>query len=205
MYKRQQRLWFIMGEKKTIIFTDCGDTLVDESTQVMDKNGDVLYAKMIPGAREALLSLHRSGYRIALVADGRVASFRNIFKELQLEHIFEAWVISEEVGVEKPAPQMFETAMERMKLTDQDCPRIVMIGNNLKRDILGANRMGMCSVLLTFSPRYCMTPETAKEQPDYIVDMPEELPALLEKIEKELKTLNCYKDLDNIEFKAEKK
>jgi putative hydrolase of the HAD superfamily len=178
----------MMSEKSLIIFTDCGDTLVDESTQVMAENGDVLRADMIEGAREALVSLYESGYRIALVADGRVASFRNIFRELGLEHVFEAWVISEELGVEKPDQRMFRTAMERMGLREMDTGRIVMVGNNLKRDILGANRLGIRSILLRFSPRYDMRPAMPEERPDYVMEMPGELPALIERLER------AYKD-----------
>ncbi len=170
-------------KKKLVVFLDCGDTLVDESTQVMHENGDVLRADLIDGAREMLLGLHEDGYRLCLVADGRVASFQNIFRALGLSHIFEQWVISEAVGCEKPNALMFETALARMGLTTADAPRVVMVGNNIKRDVLGANRMGFISVLLSYSPRYCMQPETPEETPDYVITMPGELRGLLATLE----------------------
>ena len=173
-------------EKKLIVFIDCGDTLVDESTQVMADNGDVLRADLIEGAGEMLDRLRGSGYRLALVADGRLSSFRNIFRSLGRADAFETRTISEELGAEKPDPRMFRTAMDRMGLTEADASRIVMIGNNLKRDILGANRMGICSVLLSFSPRYGMQPETAEEVPDYVVAMPREIPPLLDQLERQI-------------------
>jgi putative hydrolase of the HAD superfamily len=178
-----------MMKKKLIIFIDCGDTLVDESTQIMSENGDVLRADMIPGAREMLTGLYEKGHRICLVADGRVASFKNIFNELGLSHIFEKWVISEEVGAEKPDSAMFEAALSRMGLSAADGNRIVMIGNNVKRDILGANRMGLVSILLKFSPRYNMQPETREETPAYEVTMPEELTGLLARLEEQVCTI----------------
>lgn len=177
-------------EKRLVIFTDCGDTLVDESTQVFDENGIVISAKMIPGAKETLEELYRRGHRIALVADGNTASFRNIFKEHELEYVVEKWIISQEVGVEKPHRKMFDTALEEMGLTTEDCSRIVMIGNNIKRDILGANQMGIHSILLTFSPRYCMEPESAEEMPKNMVAMPEELPILIEQLEQQFSMLS---------------
>lgn len=173
-------------EKKLVVFIDCGDTLVDESTQKMAFNGDVLSAKMIPGAYEMLTGLKRDGYRIALVADGRSASFHNIFRELGLLHIFDAWIISQEVGAEKPDARMFEAAMDAMGLTRDDLPRIVMIGNNIQRDVLGANRMGICSILLDYSPRYCMVAQSAHETPDYRVSMPAELTPLLDRLNRQL-------------------
>lgn len=96
---------------------------------------------------------------------------------------FETRVISEAIGSQKPDEKMFRTTMERMGLTEADLSRIVMIGNNLERDIVGANRMGICSVLLSFSPRYDMTPKNEEETPDYTVSMPCEILPLMERLE----------------------
>ncbi len=174
-------------DRELIVFIDCGDTIVDESTQIFADNGDVLKADFIPGAGEMLLQLYNEGYRLALVADGRAASFRNIFREFELSHIFETWIISEEVGVCKPDGRMFQTAMKQMKLTQGDTDRIVMIGNNLKRDVLGANRMGITSILLSFSPRYVMQPAAEEEMPDYVVATPGEIPELIHQLELQIK------------------
>ncbi len=174
-------------DRELIVFIDCGDTIVDESTQIFAVNDDVLKADLIPGAGEMLRQLHGEGYRLALVADGRSASFHNIFRELGLSHIFESWTISEEVGVCKPDERMFRTAMAKMKLTEDDLYRIVMIGNNLKRDVLGANRMGITSILLSFSPRYGMHPATEEEIPDYVAAMPCEIPELIHQLELQVK------------------
>jgi putative hydrolase of the HAD superfamily len=173
--------------KELIVFIDCGDTIVDESTQVFADNGDVLRADFIPGAGEMLTQLHEEGYRLALVADGQTASFQNIFRELGFSHIFEAWVTSEAVGASKPDERMFKTAMEKMGLTREDSGRIVMIGNNVKRDVLGANRMGITSILLSFSPRYVMHPEMPDQVPDYVAAMPCEIPELIHMLERQVK------------------
>lgn len=166
-------------EKKLIIFTDCGDTLVDESTEIRNDEGVVIDCELIPGAKEALLALYNEGYRIALVADGMVDSFMNIFKQHGIEHVFETMVISEALGFEKPDKEMFEVAMENMNLTHEDAHRIVMIGNNIKRDVAGANRRGIMSMLISFSPRYAMKPKAQDQVPDYVVVMPAEIPPLL--------------------------
>lgn len=169
--------------RNLIVCIDCGDTIVDESTQVFDPDGTVRSAEAIPGAPEAILELQRRGYTLALVADGRTASFENILKRLKLWDVFDARAISEELGAEKPDAVMFQTALRSLGLSEADAPRAVMIGNNLKRDVLGANRMGMTSVLLSYSPRYCMIPETKEETPDYVAATPSEWPALIERIE----------------------
>jgi putative hydrolase of the HAD superfamily len=59
------------------ILLDCGDTLIDEGTEVKT-GGDVsLRADLIPGAADLLHELKRRGYPLALVADGPVATFEN--------------------------------------------------------------------------------------------------------------------------------
>ncbi len=171
-------------KKNLIIFTDSGDTIIDESTQIYDDQETVLRADFIPGAGEVLKQLKDEGYRIALVADGTWESFQNVYRENGLGYCFEEWIVSEVVGEQKPARSMFDTAMEKMGLADADKPFIVMIGNNLKKDVAGANRYGITSVWLDWSPRYFHTVEEPDWQPDYTVKTPEELKALIEELEK---------------------
>ena len=47
--------------KKLIIFTDSGDTIIDEATQVYDGRHIVQEAKFIPEADKVLRQLHEEG------------------------------------------------------------------------------------------------------------------------------------------------
>lgn len=171
-------------EKKLIIFIDSGDTLIDEGSEVRKVPGGVVYeAKFIPGARETIQELKRRGHRIALVADGLKESFDRMYAQYQMEDFFEARAISELVGAEKPSEKMFETAMELMHLKDEDKNRIIMVGNRVNRDVSGANRFGIHSVLLTWSPRYSMEPQMEDEIPEYTIQEPVQLLALVEMLE----------------------
>ena len=172
--------------KKLIIFTDSGDTIIDEATQVYDGRHIVQEAKFIPEADKVLRQLHEEGYTIALVADGDWDSFQNVYRRTGLDDCFDAWVVSEVVGQQKPAAIMFETAYEQLGLTEADKRRIVMIGNNLKKDVAGANRQGLISVWLDWSPRYFHTVEEPDWQPDYTVHTPLELLELIHRLEAEL-------------------
>ena len=172
--------------KKLIIFTDSGDTIIDEATQVYDGRHIVQEAKFIPEADKVLRQLHEEGYTIALVADGEWDSFQNVYRRTGLDDCFDAWVVSEVVGQQKPAAIMFETAYEKLGLTEADKRRIVMIGNNLKKDVAGANRQGLISVWLDWSPRYFHTVEEPDWQPDYTVHTPLELLELIHRLEAEL-------------------
>ena len=82
--------------------------------------------------------------------------------------------------------RVVEIDLKRLGLTEADKPRILMIGNNLAKDIVGANAFGIRSAFLRLSPRYRHEWQSDAETPDYVLDRPEELPALLRQIEREL-------------------
>lgn len=172
--------------KKLIIFTDSGDTIIDEGTEVRDGRGIVQEAAFIPGAGEALKQLHDEGFTIALVADGEWESFQNVYRKNGLGYCFDEWIVSEVVGRQKPDPVMFEAAYEKLGLTEEDKSRVVMIGNNLKKDIAGANRQGLTSIWMDWSERYFHTVEEPDWQPDYTVRTPAELLALLHELDAKL-------------------
>ena len=107
-----------MEKNKTlIIFTDSGDTIIDEGSQVYDAQepGIVSRAEFIENAGEILQQLHEEGYTVALVADGEEASFQNVYRKNGLRSC-DAWVVSETVGQQKPEAIMFQTAMEQLGL-----------------------------------------------------------------------------------------
>ena len=177
-------------DKKLIIFTDIGDTIIDETTEVRKVPYGVVYsAACITGAKETFLSLFQQGYTIVMVADGLEQSFHNTMEENGLDHIFSEWMISEQIGVEKPNALMFETAMKRMGLTDADKDRVIMVGNNLSRDIVGANRFGIRSVHMCCSDRYPSHGSNPEEEPTWRIHKPEELLAIAEEVEKQLEEI----------------
>ena len=63
-------------DHKLIVFTDIGDTIIDEGSEIREiPEGVVLRADCIPGARQTMLKLYEEGYVIAMVADGLTKSF----------------------------------------------------------------------------------------------------------------------------------
>ncbi|MDW2799840.1 HAD family hydrolase [Clostridium boliviensis] len=173
-------------QKKLIIFTDSGDTIIDEGTEIRNDDGIVVHAELIPGAGETLKALYDAGYVIAMVADGEEQSFANVYEENGLGYCFHTRTISEIVGIQKPSERMFLDAMEKNHLTEEDKKRVVMIGNNVRKDVAGANRFGITSILIDWSPRYDMNPSDEWETPDYVVHEPKELLTLIESLEAEL-------------------
>lgn len=173
-------------KKKLIVLIDSGDTLIDESTQVFDDRGIVLDAEFIGGALELLSYLRDENFRICLVADGEMESFHNVYGKKGLASVFEGWVISEAVGAQKPDRAMFDAAFHSLGLSDRDKGRVIMIGNNLKKDIAGANRYGIMSLWMNWSPRYFQSIESSDWQPGFSAGNPHEVIQILKRIEASL-------------------
>jgi phosphoglycolate phosphatase-like HAD superfamily hydrolase len=166
------------------VFLDCGDTLADEATEEKIGGSEVVVkADLIPGAGEVVHQLADSGYRLALVADGPRATFENILKTHGLWDRFEAHVISGDIGELKPSAKMFAAACDALNLDENDKKRTVMVGNNLERDILGANRFGLISIFLAWSKRRSHRHRLRRERPLLTISHIWKLPDLLERVE----------------------
>lgn len=102
---------------------------------------------LIPGAMELLAYLN-GNYTMHIITNG--------FKEIQgikmdgsgLTPYFVENINSEDVGVRKPHPQIFEYALQ---LTGASKEESLMIGDDWEADILGARNFGMDQVFLKFN------------------------------------------------------
>jgi len=174
--------------RELIIFLDCGDTIIDEGTEIRDEHDVVIRGEVIPGADVMVRTLAERGFRLAIVADGLAQSFKNLLTQHGIIDCFETLIYSETIKAAKPSPRMFKAAIGAMDLELSDCRRIMMVGNNLSRDIKGANRMGITSVHLNWTPRYPKTPADEEETPDYTISEPMALVELAEMLDAKLKS-----------------
>ncbi len=179
-----------IGEIKAI-FLDLGDVIMQEETEVKDEEGVTLEAELVPGAEQALHDLKEMGYTLALVADTYVGTYKNVLGQHGLYEIFDAFAISTEVGCLKPDPRMFQKALDDLEIAKKDYERVIMVGNNLERDIVGANKMGLITVWSNWNDNdhYKKIPENVDEHPDYEIGTLPELIDLLAKIEGDLKNV----------------
>jgi len=170
------------------VFLDCGDTLVDEGTEIKRPGTEVvLSAELLPGARDTILALRAAGYPLVLVADGPRETFENVLGQHGLWGAFDAHVISGDVGELKPSARMFDAAFRSAGLDGVSRSDVVMVGNNLSRDIKGANDFGLTSVFFSWSDRRSRRSADASETPDYVIAAIGDLPSLLERIEQTMR------------------
>ena len=101
--------------------------------------------KLMDGAEDLLDYLREKKYRLHLITNG----FREVqtikFEKSRLDRYFEELIISEDVGVKKPHPLIFEHAL-RVTGTKEDTS--LMIGDNIETDIKGAHGVGIDQVYL---------------------------------------------------------
>lgn len=163
---------------------DLGDTLMIEESEIKDAEGTTLQADLIPGVAETLRWLKAHGYRLALVADARPNTPANVLRQHGLDHLFDCLAISEVVGAEKPDPLIFRAALEALGIPEGDYGQVAMVGNNLERDVVGANRLGLISVFFHWNDRRRSLPLTREEEPQYTITSARELISLVARLDR---------------------
>ena len=103
---------------------------------------------LLPGAEEFIRALH-GRVKIALVSNGVSAIQRGRLGKSPLTPLYDAIIISEEVGAAKPDPRLLYVAMEQLGCTDK--AQAVMMGDSAGADIGAANNAGVDSIF--FSPK----------------------------------------------------
>ncbi len=95
---------------------------------------------LIDGAEKVLARLSTSA-RGLLITNGLAAVQRPRFSSSAILRYFSGFVISEEIGSAKPAPEIFDAAFAEMGHPDK--AEVLMIGDSLSSDIKGGNDFGI--------------------------------------------------------------
>jgi putative hydrolase of the HAD superfamily len=93
-----------------------------------------------------ILEQLRGRYKLGVVTnfmDGPTA--RRIFDDLDYNAIFDSLIVSAEVGYMKPAPILFEKALEEL---DSKAENTLMVGDTYEADVVGAHNAGLRGVLI---------------------------------------------------------
>lgn len=97
-----------------------------------------------PAAEAALELVRAAGVRAAVISNSN-GSVRSILADLGLTRWLEFVIDSQEVGVEKPDPEIFRLALERSAVRAEEA---AYIGDLYSVDVLGARAAGMRAILL---------------------------------------------------------
>ena len=92
-----------------------------------------------PGAHEALRHISAS-YQVGLITNGYGESQRKRLRACGIEQYFDALVISDEVGIRKPNPRIFEIALQQLQVGREE---VLFVGDSITDDYYGARNAGI--------------------------------------------------------------
>lgn len=102
----------------------------------------VANAVLMDGASE-IIDYCQSKYKLALITNGRTRIQYGKIDQLGIRHPFDAIFVSEEAGIKKPDPRIFELAIEKLGIAPEEG---VYIGDHPRNDMGGAAGAGLQTI-----------------------------------------------------------
>ncbi|MES2800814.1 MAG: YjjG family noncanonical pyrimidine nucleotidase [Bacteroidota bacterium] len=103
-----------------------------------------LQTQLFPGSIETLEQLKSDDYVLHIITNGFKEAQHIKLKNSLLTPFFDVIVCSEDIGKNKPNPEIFHYATQKAKARIEES---VMIGDDLEIDIIGALNVGMKAIL----------------------------------------------------------
>ncbi len=116
-----------------------------------------------PQTRALLEDLQDADLPTGIVTNGGTIMQSNKIRESGLDGLVGAVVISEEAGISKPDPRIFEEALSQIQASPAST---LFVGDNPEADILGAKALGMPTAWLHIGQEWPFE----QERPDYVFD-----------------------------------
>lgn len=136
------------------------DESVVEQAAAVYRRGYVSIRQPVAGAAR-LLELTRTRARIGIVSNNLLEEQQGKLRHCGLASYVDVLVVSEEAGVSKPDPRIFEIALDRIGCRAGE---VVMVGDSWAADVIGARDAGIRAIW--FNP-------SGKRPPDPAADVPE--------------------------------
>lgn len=155
------------------------DTSVAPSLAQEFRRLSMVRLKCFHGVKAMLRELKKQG-RVYLVSNAQSCFTIDELKTTGLYPLFDGILISSDVGVKKPFPDIFRIAFEKFGITPENS---IYVGNDMRDDILGATGVGMRTLYIKTaqSGNY---DEEAMPKPTYTVKNHREMKRLLCSLDK---------------------
>lgn len=95
---------------------------------------------LIPGVDELLNELS-GNIRLAIITNGLTKVQRPRFDRSRIGHFIESYIISEEIGLQKPDPAIFKYTLDKLDHVRKES--VLIVGDNINSDILGGITFGI--------------------------------------------------------------
>ena len=157
----------------------CSDVL-GVAKALTDVHMGVLHAAVtVPANHEAILTSLAVDYSLALCSNfSHAETARSVLRDARLDHLMTTIVISEEIGIRKPRPEIFHAVAAAFDFAPDE---ILHVGDKLRADVSGAAAIGMRTCWLT---RRVKDPERELERsagppPDFALEDLSDLPVFV--------------------------
>jgi putative hydrolase of the HAD superfamily len=133
------------------------------------------YVSIDDNAKSALQELHRT-YRLGIVSNFAIPEcVTRLLDQQGLLELFEVIVVSAAVNKRKPHPEIFQIALQKLKLNPTEA---AFVGDTVEADIQGAQEAGMKTVYIERRPQK----ELETTTPDQTIKNLSELPTAIQKL-----------------------
>jgi putative hydrolase of the HAD superfamily len=127
--------------------------------------------KPIAGVMAVLKSLKKRKMKLGVVSNAPSLKAWLRLTESGMRDYFDFVVAFNDAGKRKPHPKPFAMAVSQMGTMPDE---ILFIGDDLKRDVAGAKKLGMKTALADYETRH--TPEdVSRFMPDYVLGSPKDI------------------------------
>jgi putative hydrolase of the HAD superfamily len=117
----------------------------------------------VPGVKDIVSKLGEK-YEMGIVSNGFADVQYTKLDTIGLRQKFTCIVLSEEIGIRKPNPKIFQHAVDVMKLKPEEC---MYVGNSYANDVIGATHAGMTTCWFN---REQLEPATGDIRPDFVIN-----------------------------------
>ncbi len=148
-------------------FSEIGlSKFVDQADELADTFTERRLEKLeyFPNAEHTLKAISQSEVKLGLITNGHAEGQREKVSKFQLERFFECILIEGEVGIAKPDPGIFRSALNWLGLSAEE---VWMVGDNLEWDVAGAQSVGIFGIWNDF--RREGLPSNTSVRPDRII------------------------------------
>lgn len=125
--------------------------------------------ELFPGVEEVLKFLKRR-YKLAIISNAISNLPREAIKKLRLDKYLDSIVISRDIGIRKPDPEIFKFTLNSIGLERHEA---LHVGDSIEYDIQGAINAGMKTIWIKRSN------DKTHIQPNYTVNSLQKITALL--------------------------
>jgi putative hydrolase of the HAD superfamily len=125
----------------------------------------------MPALHEVLDELREEGRMLGIISNaGDVGNVQRLIDKVNIRKYFDPIIISSAIGIRKPDPGLFEIVLDQWQVNPES---VVMIGDRLEADILGAQAAGLHQIWIKPEAEASDAPDITPEKiAETLVDIP---------------------------------